>query len=88
MVRRRLLTDRQCWQVIGQMDAGQRQIDVTARFGISQCVVSRLYQRYRQTEKITERPGRGRKRATSVVDDRYVVNQALLYRTECSRLRQ
>ena len=26
---------------------------------------------------VWERPGRGRKRATSALDDRYVVNQAL-----------
>ena len=68
MATRRHLTDRQRWQVIGQLDTGQRQIDVNTRFGVSQSVVRRLYQRDRQTGEVAERPGRGRKRAPYVVD--------------------
>lgn len=89
MVRRRRLTDRQRWQAIGQLDRGERQVDVAARFGVSQSVVSRLYQRYHQTGEVTERHGRGRKRATSRADDRYIINQSLRSRTlSAPKLRQ
>ena len=54
MVGRRQLTDPQRWQAIGQLDRGERQVDVAARFGVSQSVVSRLYQRYHQTGKVME----------------------------------
>ena len=68
MVGRRRLTDRERWQAVGQLDVGRRQIDVAANFGVSQSVVSRLYQRYQQTGEVAERRGRGRTRATLAAD--------------------
>ena len=41
--------------------------------GVSQSVVSRLYQRYQQTDEVAERRGRGRTGATSRADGRHVV---------------
>ena len=80
MVGRRRMTDPQRWQAIGQLDRGERQVDVSARFGVAQSVVSCLNQRYHQTGEVMERHGRGSKQATSRADDRYIINQAL-----CSR---
>lgn len=89
MVGRIRLTDRQRWQVVTRLDVGQRQIDIAARFGVSQSVVSRLYDRYRQTGEVAERPGRGRTRVTSARNDRYFVNQTLRSRTlSALKLRQ
>ena len=81
MVGRQRLTDPQRWQAIGQLDRGECQVDVTARFGVSQSVVSHLYQRYHQTGEVMERHGRGRKRASSRADDLYIINQSLHSRT-------
>ena len=75
MVGRRLLTDREYWHTLGQLDVGRRQLDVFANFGVSQSVVSRLYQRYQQTGEVAERRGRGRLQATSAADDRYLLVQ-------------
>ena len=89
MVGRRRLTDREHWQAVGQLDVGRRQIDVAANFGVSQSVVSRLYQRYQQRGEVAERRGRGRTRATSAADDRYLLVQSLRERTlSAPKLRQ
>ena len=89
MVGRRLLADKQRWQAIGQLDIGRRQIVVAANFGVSQSVVSRLYQKYQQTGEVAERRGRGRTRATSRADDRHVVMESLRSRTlSAPKLRQ
>ena len=58
-------------------------------FGVSQSVVSRLYQRYQQTGEVAERHGRGRTRVTSRADDRHVVMESLRSRTlSAPKLRQ
>ena len=89
MVGRRRLTNNERWQAIGQLNIGRRQIDVAANFGVSQSVVSRLYQRYLQTGDVAERRGRGRTRATSRWDDRFIVTQSLRSRTlSAPKLRQ
>ena len=62
---------------------------MAANFGVSQSVVSRLYQRYQQTGEVAERRCRGRTRATSRADDRHVVMESLLSRTlSAPKLRQ
>ena len=89
MVGRRRLTDKQRWQAIGQLDVGRCQIDVAANFGVSQSVVSRLYQRYQQTGEVAKRRGRGRTRATYRAFDRHVVMESLRSRTfSAPKLRQ
>ena len=77
MVGRSSLTGKQRWQAISQLDVGKLQIDVAANFGVSQSVVSRLYQRYQQTGEVAEMRGRGRTRATCRADDRHVVMESL-----------
>ena len=60
-----------------------------ARFGVSESVVCRLYQRYHQTGEVMELHGRGPKRATSRADDHYIINQSLRSRTvSAPKLRQ
>lgn len=81
MVQHRRLTDAQRWSIIGQLNVGERQTDVAVRYGVSQSVVSRLYQRYQQTGDVKERHGRGRPRSTSGRDDRYIEIQALRSRS-------
>ena len=89
MVRCRRLTDNQRWQTIGQLDLGRRQIDMVANFGISQNVVSHLYQRYQQMGEVAERRGRDHTRVTSRADDRHVVMELLRSRTlSAPKLRQ
>ena len=81
MFRRRLLTDKQRWQMVVQLDVGERRVDVATGFRVSQSVVSRLFARYHQSSKVTERRGRGRKRATFAANDQYVILQSLRSRT-------
>ena len=89
MVGRRKLTDKQRWQAICQLDVGRRQIEVLANFGVSQRVVSCLYQRYQQTGEVAERRGRGCTEATSRANDRHVVMESLHSRTlSAPKLRQ
>ena len=62
---------------------------MAANFGVSQSVVSRLYQRYQQTREVAERRGRGRTWATSRAADRHVVMESLRSRTlSAPKLRQ
>uniref|UniRef100_A0A667Y6R5 Tc1-like transposase DDE domain-containing protein n=1 Tax=Myripristis murdjan TaxID=586833 RepID=A0A667Y6R5_9TELE len=51
--------------------------EVATELRVSQSVISRLQQRYRETGRVTERHRSGRPLATSHTDDRFIVNSAL-----------
>ena len=57
--------------------AGRGQVDRARNFHVSQGVISRLWTRFQTTGRVDERPGRGRKRVTSRMDDRYMRMHAL-----------
>uniref|UniRef100_A0A673MB21 Transposase Tc1-like domain-containing protein n=1 Tax=Sinocyclocheilus rhinocerous TaxID=307959 RepID=A0A673MB21_9TELE len=51
--------------------------EVATELRVSQCVISRLQQRHRETGRVTERHRSGRPWATSHADDCFIVNNAL-----------
>lgn len=55
---------------------------VSRALGVSASVVYRNVQQYRQTESYVRKPGQGRKRATSAVDDRFIRMQTLRNRRQ------
>uniref|UniRef100_A0A3Q1FV87 Transposase Tc1-like domain-containing protein n=1 Tax=Acanthochromis polyacanthus TaxID=80966 RepID=A0A3Q1FV87_9TELE len=59
------------------LQKGCSQTEVATELGVSQSVINRLQQRYRETGRVTERCRSGRPLATSRADDRYIVNTAL-----------
>uniref|UniRef100_A0A3B1IY54 Transposase Tc1-like domain-containing protein n=1 Tax=Astyanax mexicanus TaxID=7994 RepID=A0A3B1IY54_ASTMX len=74
---RRHLTIDQQYLAIAMLQTGHSQTEVATELRVSQSVISRLQQRYRETGRVTERRRSGRPLATSQADDRYIVNNAL-----------
>ena len=54
------------------LEEGVRQVEVARRFGISQSVVSRLWQRYQQTGQYHVRQRSGRPRVLTARQDQYL----------------
>lgn len=84
MPRRRRLTIAQRWQIIGRLTGGATQVEVAHQYHVSTSVVGRLFQRYHETNDVKERGGRGARRKTTPVDDRFIVNHALRSRKKTS----
>ena len=74
---RQYLTEKQKWQAIGMVQAGQSQNQVARFFGKSKSVISRLVMLHRQTGNVTMRRGRGRLKKTTVRQDRLIRTVAL-----------
>jgi transposase len=63
--------------------------NVALLFNVTQSVISRLYQRYRESGTVEERPRTGRPRATNNREDRLLVREARRNpRAHCNLLRQ
>lgn len=82
---RRHLTEPEVAQVIQMLEDGFSQRDVAAAYGISQSVVSRLWNRFQITGRYVRRPGQGRVRCTTARQDRYIRQMALRHRQETAR---
>jgi len=68
----RHLTPAQADRAVGMLQAGLRQVDVAREFETTQSVISRLWNRYRETGTTSRRPGQGRRRCTTQQQDRYI----------------
>ncbi|GFW59760.1 transposable element Tcb2 transposase [Trichonephila clavipes] len=64
---------RQAWRVVGRLEGGQTQAEVAQAIGVSQSVISRIWNRFLETGSAGRRPGQGRRRATKPNEDRYLV---------------
>ncbi|GFY16169.1 transposable element Tcb2 transposase [Trichonephila clavipes] len=73
MSQRSHLTDSEAWRVVGRLEGGQTQAEVAQALGVSQSVISRIWNRFLETESAGRRPGQGRRRATTPNEDRYLV---------------
>ena len=72
MVRRQLsIQDR--GRAIGWLQDGQTQRTVAQRLNVSQGVIGRLWQRFRKTNAVQNRPRSGRPRSTTAQEDRFLV---------------
>ncbi|GFU54902.1 transposable element Tcb2 transposase [Trichonephila clavipes] len=73
MSQRSHLTDSEAWRVVATLEGGQTQAEVTHAIGVSQSVISRIWNRVLETESVSRRPGQGRRRATMPNEDRLLV---------------
>ncbi|GFW77051.1 hypothetical protein TNCV_2724811 [Trichonephila clavipes] len=61
MSQRSHLTDSEAWRV-GRLEEGQTQAETVQAFGVSQSVISRVWNRFLETGSAGRRPGQGRRR--------------------------
>ncbi|GFU60097.1 transposable element Tcb2 transposase [Trichonephila clavipes] len=80
MSKRSHLTDSVAWRVVGRLEGGQTQAEVAQAIGLSQSVISRIWNRFLETGSASRRPGQGRRRATTPNEDRYLVLTARRHR--------
>ncbi|GFX23974.1 HTH_Tnp_Tc3_2 domain-containing protein [Trichonephila clavipes] len=80
MSQRSHLTDSEAWRVGGRLEGGQTQDVVAQVIGVSQSVISRIWNRFLETESAGRRPGQGRRWATTPNEDRYLVLTARKHR--------
>ncbi|GFW68200.1 transposable element Tcb2 transposase [Trichonephila clavipes] len=88
MSQRSLLTDSEASRVVGRLEGGQTQAEVAQAIGVSQSVISRIWNRFLETGSAGRRPGRGRRRATIPNEDRYLVLTARRHRNMNATLLQ
>ncbi|GFY10195.1 transposable element Tcb2 transposase [Trichonephila clavipes] len=82
------LTDSEAWRVVGRLEGGQTQDEVAQAIGVSQSVISRIWNRFLETGNAGQRPGQGRIRATTPNEDRYIVLTARRHRNMNATLLQ
>ncbi|GFX61707.1 transposable element Tcb2 transposase [Trichonephila clavipes] len=79
---------REAWRVVGRIEGGQAQAEVAQAIGVSQNVISRIWNRFLEAESADRRPGQGRRRATTPNEDRYLVLTARRHRNMNATLLQ
>lgn len=75
-------------RALGQLEAGMKQRDVAARFGVSQSAIAKLKKRFRDTGDVKDKPRSGRPRVTTPQTDRYISNSVLRNRRVSARTMQ
>ncbi|GFV69983.1 hypothetical protein TNCV_248981 [Trichonephila clavipes] len=70
MSHRSHLTDSETWRVVGKLEEVKTQAEVAQAIGVSQSVISRIWNRFLETGSAGRRPGQGRRRATTHNEDR------------------
>ncbi|GFV73858.1 transposable element Tcb2 transposase [Trichonephila clavipes] len=88
MSERSHLTDSEAWRVIGRLEGGQTQAEIEQAIGVSQSVISRIWNRFLETRSAGRRPGQGRRRATTPNENRYLVLTARKHRNMNATLLQ
>ncbi|GFY01181.1 transposable element Tcb2 transposase [Trichonephila clavipes] len=88
MSQRSHLTDSEAWRVVGRLERGQTQAEVAQAIGVSQSVISRIWNRFLKTGSAGRRPGQGHRWATTPNEDRYLVLTARRHRNMKATLLQ
>ncbi|GFX74465.1 uncharacterized protein TNCV_3213521 [Trichonephila clavipes] len=88
MSQRSHLTDSEAWRVVGRLEGSQTQAELAQIFGLTQSVISRIWNRFLETGSAGRRPGQGRRRATTPNKDRYLVLTAQRHRNMNATLLQ
>ncbi|GFU60206.1 transposable element Tcb2 transposase [Trichonephila clavipes] len=76
------------WRVVGRLEGGQTQTEVAQAIGVSQSVISRIWNHFLETGSAGRRPGQGRRRATTPNEDLYLVLTARRHRNMNATLLQ
>ncbi|GFW93766.1 transposable element Tcb1 transposase [Trichonephila clavipes] len=74
------LIDSEACRVVGRLEGGQTQAEVAQAIGVSQSVISRIWNRFLEKGSAGRRPVQGRRRATTPNEDRYLVLTAWRHR--------
>ena len=72
----RVLTELTRAMIIGRLQTGQKQSDVARFFGVSQAAVSKIQQKFVETNDVKNRPRSGRPRVTTPQEDNFLRTQA------------
>ncbi|GFX51494.1 transposable element Tcb2 transposase [Trichonephila clavipes] len=88
MSRRSHLTDSETWRVVGRLEGFQTQAEVAQAIGVSQNVISRIWNRFLETGSAGGRPGQGRRGTTTSTEDRYLELTARRHRNVNATLLQ
>ncbi|GFU64752.1 transposable element Tcb2 transposase [Trichonephila clavipes] len=88
MSQRSHLTNSEAWRVVGRLEGGQTQAEVAQAIGVSQSVISRIWNRFLETGSAGRRSGQGRRWATMYNEDRYLVLTARRHRNMNATLLQ
>ncbi|GFS83318.1 transposable element Tcb2 transposase [Trichonephila clavipes] len=88
MSQRSHLTDSEAWRVVGRLEGGQTQAEVAQAIGVSQSVISRIWNRFLETGSAGRRPGQDRRQATTPNEDRFLVLTARRHRNMNATLLQ
>ncbi|GFT33588.1 hypothetical protein TNCV_4381721 [Trichonephila clavipes] len=67
MSQRSHLTDSEDWRVVGRLEGGQTHAEVAQAIGVSQSVISRIWNRFLETGSAGRRPGQGQQRPMKIV---------------------
>ena len=83
------LSENERWHAVRMLQTGGRQVDVARTFNVTHSVVSRLWNRCRQTLQVNDLPRSGWPRSTTRHEDRVLVNRAIGNRSlSATQLRQ
>ncbi|GFW39965.1 uncharacterized protein TNCV_5116481 [Trichonephila clavipes] len=88
MCQRSHLTDSEAWRAVGRLEGDQTQAEVAQAIGVSQSVISRIWNSFLETESAGRRPGQGRRWATTPNENRYLVLTARRHRNRNATLLQ
>ncbi|GFX18078.1 transposable element Tcb2 transposase [Trichonephila clavipes] len=80
------LTDSEAWRVVGRLEGGQTQAEIAKAIGVSQNVISRIWNRFLEIGSAGRRPGQGRRLETTPNEDLYLVLTARRHRNKNATL--
>ncbi|GFS63789.1 uncharacterized protein TNCV_1128191 [Trichonephila clavipes] len=72
MAQRKHLDDFLHGRIIGRLECGRTQLEVSEELGIAQSVISRLWQRFQDDGNVSRCYSPGRPRVTTPNEDRYI----------------
>ncbi|GFW33429.1 uncharacterized protein TNCV_2795961 [Trichonephila clavipes] len=72
MTQRKHLDDFLRGRIIGRLECGRTQLEVSEELGIAQSVISRLWQRFQDDGNVSRCYSTGRLRVTTPNEDRYI----------------
>ncbi|GFV61524.1 uncharacterized protein TNCV_3893141 [Trichonephila clavipes] len=72
MAQRKHLDDFLRGRIIGRLQCGRTQLEISEELGIAQSVISRLWQRFQYNGNVSRCYNTGRQRVTTMNEDRYI----------------